>query len=107
MSNLPATMPAAVFGGMRTVTVEERPTPELRPGEMLLEVSHCGICGSDIHFLLEWGLSVGKIEGHEFSGTVVAVADDVEGWELGDRAIGGPSPKCGTCEHCLALRPSL
>ncbi|MDQ1462891.1 MAG: L-iditol 2-dehydrogenase, partial [Actinomycetota bacterium] len=54
-TELPKTMPAAVFMGLRDVAVEDRPTPEPGPGDLILEVSHCGICGSDLHFLLEWG----------------------------------------------------
>jgi (R,R)-butanediol dehydrogenase/meso-butanediol dehydrogenase/diacetyl reductase len=100
-------MSAAVFMGLRAVTVEERPTPQPAPGELLLEVSHCGICGSDLHFLLEWGGRENVIEGHEFSGTVVAVGDGVDGWAIGDRAVGGPSPRCGECEYCRAGRVSL
>jgi len=107
MTQLPDTMPAAVFMGLRDVTVEDRPTPQPGPGELLLEVSHCGLCGSDLHFLLEWGGRAGAIEGHEYSGTVAAIGPEVAGWSLGDRAIGGPSPRCGTCEFCRARRPSL
>jgi threonine dehydrogenase-like Zn-dependent dehydrogenase len=107
MTPVPKTMPAAVFMGLRDVAVEDRPTPEPKADELLLEVSHCGICGSDLHFLLEWGGRAGAIEGHEFSGTVAALGADVVGWAVGDRAIGGPSPKCGTCEYCLTQRTSL
>jgi threonine dehydrogenase-like Zn-dependent dehydrogenase len=107
MTDPPETMPAAVFMGLRDVVVEDRPTPVPGPGELLLEVSHCGICGSDLHFLLEWGGRTGVIEGHEYSGTVAAVGSDASGWTIGDRVIGGPSPKCGTCEYCVAHRPSL
>jgi (R,R)-butanediol dehydrogenase/meso-butanediol dehydrogenase/diacetyl reductase len=107
MTELPATMPAAVFMGLREVAVEDRPTPRPGPGEMLLEVSHCGICGSDLHFLIEWGTQAGAIEGHEYSGTVVALGPGVDGWAVGDRAVGGPAPKCGTCEYCAAQRTSL
>src|SRR5260221_12520560 len=107
MTQLPETMPAAVFMGLRDVAVEDRPTPEARPGELLLEVSHCGICGSDLHFLLEWGGRAGVIEGHEYSGTVAALGPGVDGWAVGERAIGGPSPPCGRCGYCLAQRTSL
>jgi threonine dehydrogenase-like Zn-dependent dehydrogenase len=107
MTHVPTTMPAAVFMGLRDVAVEDRPTPVPGPDELLLEVSHCGICGSDLHFLIEWGGKSGAIEGHEFSGTVAAVGADVTGWAVGDRAIGGPSPKCGKCEYCLLQRTSL
>jgi len=107
MADVPATMPAAVFMGLRDVAVEERPTPTVGPDDLLLEVSHCGICGSDLHFLLEWGGRTGVIEGHEFSGTVAAVGADVTDWLVGDRAIGGPGAKCGECEYCRAGRTSL
>ena len=107
MTQVPETMPAAVFMGLRDVAVEHRPTPKPGPGELLLEVSHCGICGSDLHFLLEWGGRAGVIEGHEYSGTVAALGPDVAGWAVGERAVGGPSPRCGRCEYCLAHRTSL
>ena len=84
-------MPAAVFMGLRDVAVEDRPLPPMTPTDVLLEVSHCGICGSDLHFLLEWGGEAGAIEGHEFTGTVVAVGADVTGWSVGDRVVAGPS----------------
>jgi (R,R)-butanediol dehydrogenase/meso-butanediol dehydrogenase/diacetyl reductase len=106
-ADLPATMPAAVFMGLRDVVVENRPTPRPGPGELVLEVSHCGICGSDLHFLLEWGGLTNVVEGHEWSGTVAAVGTGVDGWEIGDRAIGGPSPRCGECEYCRAGRRQL
>ena len=107
MPEISPTMPAAVFMGLRDVAVEQRPTPVIGPEEMLLEVSHCGVCGSDLHFLVEWGTSKGEIEGHEYSGTVVAIGERVTGWQVGDRSVGGPSPKCGRCEYCLAGRTSL
>src|SRR3979409_2794105 len=92
-TGLPKMMPAAVFMGLRDVAVEDRPTPQPGPGDLILEVSHCGICGSDLHFLLEWGGRAGVIEGHEYSGMVAAIGADVEGWAIGDRAIGGAGPR--------------
>jgi len=106
-TEIPDRMPAAVFMGLKDVTVEERPTPAPGPGDLLIEVSHCGVCGSDLHFLIEWGGRTGVVEGHEFSGTVVAFGSDVTGWQVGDRVVPGQSPKCGTCEYCRAGRVSL
>ncbi|HZP29172.1 MAG TPA: alcohol dehydrogenase catalytic domain-containing protein [Acidimicrobiia bacterium] len=104
---LPPTMRAAVYREQGRIDVEERPLPEVGPGEVLVEVSHCGICGSDIHFVLEgWG-APGSVEGHEYSGTVVAVGPGVTRWRVGDAVVGGPAPRCGTCEYCLAGRPQL
>ena len=108
-TDLPATMPAAVLKGLRKVVVEDRPLPAIGPTEVLLEVSHCGICGSDLHFMVEWegAAKPGAIEGHEYSGTVVALGAEVEGWSIGEQVVGGPTPRCGVCEYCLAGRPSL
>jgi 2-desacetyl-2-hydroxyethyl bacteriochlorophyllide A dehydrogenase len=104
---LPSTMPAAVYQGDRTIAVEQRPLPAPGPTDVLLEVSHCGICGSDLHLIVEgWGQQ-GAISGHEWSGRVVAVGDDVDSWQVGDLAIGGPDPKCGECEYCRAGRSVL
>ncbi len=57
--------------------------------------------------LLEgWGDKPGLIAGHEFSGTIVALGEGVEGWEIGETVVGGPSPKCGQCRRCLEGKPS-
>jgi 2-desacetyl-2-hydroxyethyl bacteriochlorophyllide A dehydrogenase len=104
---LPATMPAAVYRGPRRLEVEERPVPRPGAGEVLVEVSHCGVCGSDLHFVLEgWGRP-GSVGGHEWAGRVVDVGSGVTGWEVGDAVVGGPRPACGHCSACAARRPSL
>jgi 2-desacetyl-2-hydroxyethyl bacteriochlorophyllide A dehydrogenase len=100
-------MRAAVYRGRGDVVVEDRPVPEVGPHDVLLEVSHCGVCGSDLHFVLDgWGRP-GAIEGHEYSGRVVAVGDAVTSWAAGDAVVGGPTPRCGECEYCRAGRSSL
>jgi (R,R)-butanediol dehydrogenase/meso-butanediol dehydrogenase/diacetyl reductase len=100
-------MRAAVYKGDRKVEVEEYPVPDLGPDDVLLEVSHCGVCGSDIHFVLEgWGRP-NSVGGHEYTGTVAAVGSGVRGWAVGDPAVGGPSVRCGECVYCRAGRPSL
>jgi (R,R)-butanediol dehydrogenase/meso-butanediol dehydrogenase/diacetyl reductase len=87
--------------------VEERPVPRPGEGDVLVEVDHCGICGSDIHMLLEgWGDQPGLVAGHEFSGTIAALGDGVEGWEVGETVVGGTSPRCGRCRRCLEGKPS-
>lgn len=107
MTVLPEVMPAAVYHSPGVVIVEDRPVPRPGPGEVLVEVDHCGICGSDIHILLEgWGNQPGLIAGHEYTGTIAAVGEGVTGWTAGDRIVGGPSPKCGRCRRCLEGKPS-
>src|SRR5262249_62330441 len=65
---VPETMRAAVYRGPRDVVVEERPVPELGPRDVLLEVSHCGVCGSDLHMFVDgWG-APNSIGGRQDSG---------------------------------------
>src|SRR5712692_7671685 len=77
---VPSAMRAAVYRGPHDVAVEDRPVPELGPHDVLLEVSHCGVCGSDLHMFVDgWG-APNSIGGHEFSGRVVAVGDAGTAW---------------------------
>jgi len=100
-------MPAAGFQGKGRLEVLDVDVPALGPTDVLVEVSHCGVCGSDLHIVLDgWG-KPGSIEGHEWSGVVVAVGSDVKTWTVGDAIVGGPTPRCGECRECRAGRPSL
>jgi threonine dehydrogenase-like Zn-dependent dehydrogenase len=100
-------MPAAVLRGRGRLEVEDVPVPALGDHEVLVEVSHCGVCGSDLHMVIEgWGRK-GSIGGHEWSGVIVGTGGAVTGWAVGDEIVGGPTPRCGTCEPCRAGRPSL
>ena len=104
--DLPATMAVAVYRGRGEIVVERRPVPRPGSGEVLVEVAHCGICGSDIHTMLEgWG-KPGVVEGHEWTGNVAAVGRDAGPWAVGDAVVGGPSPRCGRCRPCREGRPS-
>ncbi len=104
---LPASMRAAVYRSKGRIDVEERPLPDIGPEDVLLEVSHCGVCGTDLHLVMDgWGRPE-SIGGHEYSGTIVAVGEHVSGIARGARAVGGPTPGCGRCEPCRAGRPAL
>jgi len=86
----------------RLVTVE-LPAPEPGPGQALVDVACCGICGSDLHFREVPELfPAGTIPGHEFSGRIVAVGDGVAGWSAGDRVCVLPFGQCGECAVCRA-----
>ncbi|HKY16950.1 MAG TPA: alcohol dehydrogenase catalytic domain-containing protein [Microthrixaceae bacterium] len=103
---LPETHRVAVHTRVGEVVVEDRAVPEAEPGRVVVEVSHCGICGSDIHMIMEgWGRP-GSVHGHEYSGVVVAVGDGAEGWLPGDEIVCGASPRCGRCEGCRSGQPS-
>ncbi len=104
---IPERMRAAVYKGNQTIAVEDYPTPDLGAGDVLLEISHCGVCGSDIHFVLEGWSAPNRVHGHEFSGTVVKIGAGVTRWQVGDSVVGGPTVRCGECEYCRGGRPNL
>ncbi len=102
-----ASMRAAVYRERGVLTVEERPVPAIGDGEVLVRVSHCGVCGTDLHLVLDgWGRA-DSIGGHEYSGTVEAVGASVAEWKVGDRVVGSAEAGCGDCEYCATHRPSL
>ena len=106
MPELPDVMPSAVYHRPGEVVVEERPVPRPGRGQALVEVSFCGICGSDLHLMVEgWGRA-GTVGGHEFTGVVAAVGEGVTDWTVGDRVVCGPSPRCGECRRCVEGKPS-
>jgi (R,R)-butanediol dehydrogenase / meso-butanediol dehydrogenase / diacetyl reductase len=99
-------MPAAVYVGDGKIAVEAVPCPEPGAGEVLVEIAECGICGSDLHVVLERYAKPGAILGHEWSG-IVAAAPSGSGWSAGDRVVGNPTSGCGVCRPCRRGRPSV
>jgi L-iditol 2-dehydrogenase len=99
-SPLVAQMRAAVYRGKGKVVVEDVPVPDIGPGEVLLRVSACGICGTDIK-KIEYGfVKPPQILGHEIAGTVMKVGAGVSKWKPGDRAITFHHVPCGACFYC-------
>ena len=99
-------MPAAVYVGDGRIAFEEVPRPEPGPDEVLVEITACGICGSDLHMVLEKYARPGSILGHEWSGIVTTAPGD-SGWVPGDRVVGNAAAGCGTCRPCRRGRPSV
>jgi (R,R)-butanediol dehydrogenase / meso-butanediol dehydrogenase / diacetyl reductase len=102
---------------MRAAIVNERgsfdigtvPDPSPGPDELLLRVTGCGICGSDLKMLEH--PSPGLVMGHEFAGEVVALGSGISGnatdrWREGDRVTALPIIGCGRCLACLDGAPS-
>jgi len=107
VGELPDTMPAAVLKGPGRLTVEDVPVPPLGADDVLVEIDLCGVCGSDLHMVIDgWG-APGSWHGHEWVGRVAAIGDGVTRWRPGDLVVGGPSARCGACAMCRAGRPSL
>ncbi len=100
-------MAASVYVGEGALEVQRIPVPEPGPGEVLVEVAHCGICGTDLHLVLERIARPGTVLGHEWSGTVVACGAGVAGVEIGARIVCDAVPGCGECRACRAGRPAV
>ncbi|MBX5465876.1 MAG: alcohol dehydrogenase catalytic domain-containing protein [Firmicutes bacterium] len=93
-------MKAAVLtedGGLGVTTL---PDPAPRPGEVVVAVAACGVCGSDVHRVERRLGPPGMVLGHEFGGEVVEVGADVTGLKVGDRVAVNPVAGCGQCETC-------
>lgn len=103
-------MRAAIFHQAgQPLGIETVPDPTPRADEVVIAVSHAGICGSDLHVTQYPGITAdGVILGHEFAGTIVALGREVAGdWNLGDRVTALPLFPCHDCEACAADLPAL
>ena len=94
-------MKAVVLHGKNDICYEEWPEPILKPGTVKIHVKACGICGSDIPRVLgDSAHYYPIILGHEFSGCVTEVADDVDKIQVGDHVAGVPLLPCMQCDDC-------
>jgi L-iditol 2-dehydrogenase len=95
-------MKALVYYGPEDIRLSEIANPKPAPGEALIQVKACGVCGSDVHGYL--GITGRRIPpmvmGHEFSGQVAEVGAGVAGIEAGDRVAPYPVIFCGDCAPC-------
>src|SRR5690349_11344783 len=84
---IPSTMQAAVYRGVNDVRLETVPVPQIGAGEMLVRVHSCGVCGTDLKKIATGSHSAPRIFGHETSGTVAAVGENVSQYRPGDRVV--------------------
>ncbi len=94
-------MQAAVYRGINDVRLETVPVPELGPGEILIQVHTCGICGTDLKKITTGSHSAPRIFGHETAGYVAAVGKGVTAFAPGDRVVAFHHIPCGHCYYCL------
>lgn len=100
-------MKAVKYYGPGHVELTDIPRPEAGPGQVLVKIAYCGICGTDIHAykmpgIFNWEL----ILGHESVGTVEAVGTGVDCVQPGDRVAVGPPGDCGKCYSCNTGNPN-
>jgi NADPH2:quinone reductase len=102
-------MRAAVWQRPGELRIEERPDPQAGPGEIIVRVGACGMCGTDVH------IAEGEfpptpypiVPGHEFAGEVVSVGSKVEDLTVGAHVAVDPSLFCGHCDFCRVQRGNL
>jgi L-iditol 2-dehydrogenase len=99
-SSIPATMRAAVYRGVNDVRMETVPVPKIGPGEMLVRVHSCGVCGTDLKKISTGSHSAPRIFGHETSGMVAAVGAGVRDYRPGDRVMVFHHIPCRQCFYC-------
>ncbi len=104
-------MKAAIFRGPhQPLAIEEWPTPSITSRDVLVKVSACGICHTDLHYL-DHGVATFKkpplILGHEPSGIAAQVGGDVKNFREGDRVLLPAVLTCGTCDYCRTGRENI
>jgi (R,R)-butanediol dehydrogenase/meso-butanediol dehydrogenase/diacetyl reductase len=102
-------MKAVVMQGLhQPLKLDTLPDPTPQPGELVVKVGRCGICGSDLHMTEDaaYGKAAGDVLGHEFAGEVIALGKGTEGVRLGDLVSVIPLRSCGHCAACEAGEPA-
>ena len=98
-------MRAAFYEGHETIRVGECVPVAPGAGQVQIRVSHCGICGTDLHVFhgkMDHRVTFPQVIGHEMSGTIEAAGEGVAGWASGDRVTVRPLDPCGGCPACRA-----
>jgi len=95
-------MKALLLSEYRQLAITELPQPSVGPGDVLVKVAACGICGSDVH---GYDGSSGRripplVMGHEAAGEVVEIGTRVTQFEVGDRVTFDSTVYCGACIFC-------
>lgn len=102
-------MRAVVVTAPGSAVLTDLPDPQAGPGEVVVRVTSCGLCGTDMHILAGELPSARYpgVPGHELAGEIVAVGEGVTGLEAGTRVAVDPNMPCGTCDYCRIGRGNL
>ncbi len=93
-------MEAALVTGKNKLELVEMPEPAPSPGRAVVDISYCGICGTDLHAYQSGEPYNPAICGHEWTGNVRALGQDVTHVKEGDRVAIGVASACGQCAPC-------
>jgi L-iditol 2-dehydrogenase len=97
---IPSFMRAVVYRGVNDLRLETVPVPEIGPGELLVKVAACGVCGTDLKKIHTGSHSAPRVFGHEMAGTVVRVGEGAAGFAVGERVVVHHHVPCGECYYC-------
>jgi L-iditol 2-dehydrogenase len=97
---IPQMMKAAVYHGINDVRLETVSVPQIGAGEILVRVHTCGICGTDLKKISTGSHSAPRIFGHETTGYVAAIGQEVTKFQIGDRVMVFHHIPCGDCYYC-------
>ncbi|MDP3113109.1 MAG: zinc-dependent dehydrogenase [Thermodesulfovibrionales bacterium] len=94
-------MKVAMYYRNNDVRIEEMPVPKIGKGELLVKVMASGICGSDV---MEWYRikKAPRVLGHEITGEVVEIGEEVKNYKKGDRVFVSHHVPCNTCRYCMS-----
>lgn len=102
---VPTEMKAIRYNKIKDFSLVTMPVPEPKGHEVLIKVKSCGICGTDLHIHngdFDSAITVGRpvVTGHETSGIVVKIGENVKGFRIGDKVTADNSELCGHCHFC-------
>jgi len=104
-------MRRVVLTGIRQMELLKSITPEIEnSNEVKIKLTTIGVCGSDIHYYSEGKIGSQVVQypypvGHECSGVIEEIGEDVKNVQVGDLVVVDPAVHCGECDQCLAGRP--
>jgi L-iditol 2-dehydrogenase len=93
-------MRAVVYRGVNDLRLETVPIPQIGPGELLVKIATCGVCGTDLKKIHTGSHTAPRIFGHEMAGTIVQVGDGVTKFAAGERVMVFHHIPCGQCYYC-------
>ncbi len=103
--NQPKMMRAAVLHDWNDIRMVQRPVPSPGPGEVLIKVESCSICGGDVKIVTRGMLKQPPMDsfiiGHEYAGTIVELGEAVDEYAVGDRVTVEVHKGCGRCRNCI------
>jgi len=98
-------MKVAVYYSNSDIRIEERPMPQISRGELLVRMTTCGICGTDV---MEWyrKAKAPRVLGHEMAGEIAAIGESVQDFKIGDRVFVSHHVPCFSCHYCSSGKES-